>query len=203
MVKVTWIRNYIIAVACDMMMSLISCPFLLTVLSLLLSCWKAGCDRWACLAAAALLCSLQTQKKWFTLLTFYPNPSEGQPPAHSDRCHGDGPGAGSADSRRDLLVPSANCWVPGVLRGGPLQPDQLQPGGPGGEEHPGIWHGAERAGRVAGSQPYRYQTRPPTQTVPRRGWFRTDVVAFMFFVVSFETPKSILEGAVQSAADWF
>ena len=76
-------------------------------------------------------------------------PSGRRPSAHSDRHHSRGPGAGGADRRGDLLVPSENCWVAGVVRRGPLQPHQLQPVRAGREEHPGVGHGAERAARVA------------------------------------------------------
>lgn len=77
-------------------------------------------------------------------------PSERRPSAHADRRRGDVAAAAGAHRGGRLPVPPAGRGVPGVLRRRSLQPDQFQPDGADGEEHPGVGHGAERAGRVAG-----------------------------------------------------
>lgn len=100
------------------------------------------------------------------------------PPAHADYRLVDGPGPRGADRRHDLLVSPTNCWVPRVLRGCSLQPHKLQPDGADWEEHPGVWHGAERAGRVA--EPLRTKRTWTDPVWDGRTWLK----CFVFFPLS-------------------
>lgn len=86
------------------------------------------------------------------------------PSAHHDSGHRDRPGAGGADRWRDLPVPSENSWIPRFLRRSSLQPHQLQQCRTGREKHPGVRHGAERAGGVADRPQTDRQTDPVIQT---------------------------------------
>lgn len=128
---------------------------------------------WSCTVTHSPLCSP------------LPPCSHHWPPAHPHCGAGDEPGPGGAGGRPDPPVPPAERRHTGLLRRRPLQPHQLWPQRADGEEHPGVGHGAERAGRVAQPLPKKkmiFFQIPRCKILART----EDVVAFNVCCVCFQ-----------------